>query len=494
MKLSVVVPTQEYRSYAGARIRYDRLVPPLQDLGVDLSLIDIDSFDPDQSHAEAVLISKCYDARAVLAAKGSRARGKLVGLDLFDDYFSQLSDSRLVRYRDWLRELTSVADFALCSTWQLAETVAAYAPALPIHVLNDPAPPVPSSEIRSRVADKIAAVRDEGKIRAAWFGVGGNRYFPVGLRDLPMCASVLRDLTVAGLGLDLSVVTDRRSLDAEGLASISSLPVDAHVYEWSEAAERDLLENCTIALLPVNSQAFSTAKSMNRAVTALSFGCQVLSVGYPLYASLGDFVYRDAQSFLADLTKGPLRMSEDAVERYLLELEKLGSHEREAARLSCFLQDLASPAPFSAEQPVLVHGLETRADAHRRVRVIGGLSVASPFCAAPLDFDVVFRAGPRGLMMFVRKDAVRRMTPQARWRLVRGRRIRGRAYALVPFPDQDARGLAHSAWEGFPTAVQLATYPSLMAEINERIIETFGPSEIIISEVSDLPPERRATA
>src|SRR4051794_38252147 len=105
MNIRVLIPSEEYRGYAGARIRYGRLAAELQERGITLTLQDIGEFAPEHETTDALLISKCHDARALVAAAAAYQRGQLVGVDLFDDYFSQTGDSRLVRYRNWLKQL-----------------------------------------------------------------------------------------------------------------------------------------------------------------------------------------------------------------------------------------------------------------------------------------------------------------------------------------------------------------------------------------------------
>ena len=94
MKLTVLIPSEEYKAYAGARIRYGRLLQELAPHGVTLALENIADFSPDDQSYDVLLISKCHDARALVAAAAACGAGKLVGLDLFDDYFSQEADSR----------------------------------------------------------------------------------------------------------------------------------------------------------------------------------------------------------------------------------------------------------------------------------------------------------------------------------------------------------------------------------------------------------------
>ena len=100
MKIAVLIPSEKQKEQAGVRIRYDRIAEPLKALGHSLELIPIQSLTEAQSRKHDVfLVSKCYDARAPLAAMHLAAAGKFVGVDLFDDYFSQRQDSRFIRLR-----------------------------------------------------------------------------------------------------------------------------------------------------------------------------------------------------------------------------------------------------------------------------------------------------------------------------------------------------------------------------------------------------------
>jgi hypothetical protein len=226
MKLSVLVPSIQYKSFAGARIRYGRLAPTLAQHGVELKLEDVGRFDPNTTSADAVLISKCHDARSLLVAAGLRDRGKRVGVDLFDDYFSQRSDSRLARYRSWLAQVVDMCDFAICSTPTIAEVLLAYRNGLPTHILNDPAPTDGDDRLARLLTKKIAEARDRERICVAWFGVGDNPYFSVGLSDLAAHGEVLRQLQRSGMAVELTVVSNARALTADGLSVISQLPIE----------------------------------------------------------------------------------------------------------------------------------------------------------------------------------------------------------------------------------------------------------------------------
>jgi hypothetical protein len=490
MKLKVLIPSEEYKNYAGARIRYARLAPQLERNGVALTLDDIGTFVPEENEADALLISKCHDARALVAAAAAYERGRLVGVDLFDDYFSQTGDSRLNRYRLWLRQLLKTCHFALCSTPAMAEVVQSYRPGLPVHIVNDPAPHANEAELREVLAAKLARARNELKLRIAWFGVGDNPHFRVGLSDLYAYGYMLKELAGSELDVEVAVLTNARALTADGLAMIRKIPARVHVQEWTVDREREVLSDAFACFLPVSAQRFSAAKSLNRAITALSAGCQVISAGYPLYAPLGDLIYRDTSSLLSDVRHGSMRHSAARLHNYDMVVEEFASALNEADRLAEFLRRL-EPTPSDELGPIiLVHGHATNGVAHKSVRALRGLSVGSPFCASELGFDVIFRPTGEGLAMLISDQAAKRLSAAERQSLRAAAGPSERKFWIVPENERrvsDSDDKPAFGWENAPLLFHRSAYGSTMAHIAERLRQAFGPCRVFISESSPLP-------
>jgi hypothetical protein len=484
MKLTVLVPSETYKSSAGARIRYSRLAPELAKLGIELTLSDLTKEHSAALEADIVLISKCYDARALVVVGEAKVKGKLVGVDLFDDYFSDRTDTRLVGYRSWLSQMIAMTDFCICSTARMAEVARGYDDACPVHLLNDPAPSGDPRTLAAVVAAKVAAARDTGLIEIAWFGVGDNRNFSVGLSDLAAYGGMLAQLKQGGLQPRLTVLTNHRALTDDGLALIRGLPVQAEVHEWSESAEAALLEGSLAVFLPVNGQPFSAAKSLNRAVTALSAGCQVLSAGYPLYAALDPLVYRSASELAEDLAQADLRLSAASIDDLERALIRVASAQTEAERLARFLSG-TRPRQKMPAALVLIHGRSTLLDAHRMVKAAGGISVASPYCTADFDFDVLFRGGNGGLQMLVSRDATKALLPHKR-SLARPLRAGGHYFALGNAVVSSQKATAAQDWTAASIAFQLATYAKTLAEMERRLTDAFGGCRIMFSERSQL--------
>lgn len=480
MKLTILVPSSDYGSSAGARIRYGRVGRELACEGIEVRLEPIAQFDPGSADCDVLLVCKCYDARSIIAAVTMSRRRKIVGVDLFDDYFSQSADPRLQRYRNWLASFVRFCDFSVCSTEAMAKVVRAYRTDLPTHVFNDPALPHEPESIPGIVEAKIARARSEGRLTVGWFGTGDNPFFPVGLADLSSFGSSLMELTRTGLDVRLNVVTNRRALTADGLNLIRRLPVPVCVEGWSETAERDLLRDSLLAFLPVNGQKFSVAKSLNRAFTALSQGCQVLSVGYPLYSALAPLIYRDPAEFIVDLARGSLRLSHNTISIYREKLFALASADVEARRLARFLTGLGPHAQPAEAALAIVHGHSTRPEVHQMARAVNALSVASPFCTASYDFDVIFRGCTPGLEMVVSDGSTRRVVPDS------VKRLKNKLFRSQGVRRDSARA-DKSVGHNQPFAAQFATYRSTMAEIEERLTAIFGATCVIESEVAQLP-------
>ena len=486
MKLSVLVPSAEYKGYAGARIRYGRIAPALEGCGIELALQDIAQFDPQAADCDILLISKCHDARSLVIAAILSAKGCLVGVDLFDDYFSQSGDSRLSRYRSWLGQLLQACDFALCSTPAMAAIADRYRAGVRTYVMDDPAPETDAAGLAQTLARKVADLNERRRIRVAWFGVGDNPFFRVGIDDLAAFGGYLGELAQGPLGVDLTVLTNERALTADGLSELSKLPVAANVELWTEDRECTLLEEAHVAFLPVGTQNFSTAKSLNRAVTALSAGCQVLSAGHALYEPFDPLIYRDPVQLRTDLGRGSLRFSAERVGVYRDLLEKFADAEIKAAGLVDFLASLTRP-----QQPdgplTLVHGHATNGAAHKMVQAAGGISVASPYSTVALGYDVVFRDGAGGLSMFVSEKAARRLSPDAQRRLKPAGSINDRPFLEVVAKGSSSRGSKADVSVDMPLPMQLATYRLSMSEIRRNMTETFGAGRILLSEQSPLP-------
>lgn len=495
MKICVLIPSEDYRQQAGARIRYGRTSPRLDELGHELTLQEIGTFDPRHSDHDVHLISKCYDARALICATVLRDRGKIVGVDLFDDYFSQFADSRFVRFRSWLSRLLDLADFAMCSTPTMTSVVRSYREDLPVHVMNDPAPEKRPADIEAVLDRKLADAHDSRTLKLAWFGIGDNPYFPVGLSDLAAFGGVLNQLRFSGWTVKLKILTNARALTAAGLVQIQRLAVPFEIEEWSEIGEQAALDESLISLIPVNGQNFSIAKSLNRAISGLTHGCQILSAGYPLYDALAPLVYRDIDELIGDLSARHLKFRKETVPVYNERMAELASSGSEAQKLSAFLQQVvrsnASTDGVTPRNIAVLHGVTTNGAVHALAQRIGALSVASPFCGARLHYDAIFQPSEVGhLTLYVGERALDRLKSDFKKNgtptIVHDHRYWRASSAPTPASGSDRFLTA-------PT-IGVSSYTPVMDRMQDMIADVFGPCRFILSELSHFPLTVQAKA
>lgn len=489
MRLCVIVQSEDNLATAGVRIRYQRTAACLEALGHTLDIAVLDDFRLDPENlADAYLLCKCHDARALVLAAELRAEGRHLGADFFDDYYSQSGDSRFVYIREWLRQAAPLLTFAMCSTPLMQEVIATLLPGLPCHMLNDPAEPIDAAALASGIGRKLERVRRTGILDTGWFGIGDNQHFPVGLSDLAEFGGHLSALSATGLSPRLSILTNKRALTADRLDMLKRLPIPWRIEEWSPEAEQQLIAESFACFIPVNAQRFSTLKSLNRALSALTNGAQVLSVGFPLYESLGTFIYRDAAALLADITSGTLRLRPDSLPAFADTLRQHGDPAVEAARLAAFLESL-SPAP-ALPRPALavIHGRQSHGGMHKFVQRMGHLSIAGPWAATPgLNYDLRIASDEAGEPIAIVSE---RAVPHLRDGLLAMARPSPegpKAQKPVELP-LSALGIGE-AFDGPGPLLALdsvfaAFYGQQISAVEDVALRLFGPRRTIVSELS----------
>ncbi|HET6940738.1 MAG TPA: hypothetical protein VFH89_01115, partial [Sphingomicrobium sp.] len=268
-------------------------------------------------------------------------------------------------------------------------------------------------------------------------------------------------------------------------AILGEVPVRTRLLEWSEERERRLLQDAFACFIPVNAQGFSAAKSLNRAITALAAGCQVISVGYPLYARLGQLIYRNVESFLEDLASGRMRHAPKSIEQFESAVDDLASAKAEAAGLAAFLSRQNATKAGGAGTLALVHGFAINGPAHKLVQSLGGLSVASPYCTGDLAFDVIFQREAGGFGMLVSDEALPRLVPGTRRKVREYTSVPGRRFWKIPGGPDRQTGEGGASDREVP--VNLATYATSMKSIGAHMSNAFGPCRLFLSETSALP-------
>lgn len=435
MHIVVVVPGSANLDSAGVRIRYSRLTACLAAAGHELNVCLVDSLSKREKWSgDVYLISKCYDARSLLLAEALRRQGRLVGVDIFDDYFSQVHDSRLVHMRRWLHDISACADFVTVASPQMVGRLHDLGIGVPVHLVQDPFEDWNCDAVAKHSQERLQIACAERRIDVCWFGMGDNQYFNVGLDDLFSHSDALAYLRRTGFDVRLSILTNMRALTADRMAMLARLPIRADVLEWSLADEHDCLSRSLLAFLPVNAQPFSTAKSHNRAVTALTHGVQVLSQGYPLYSDFAEFIYDQPAQFLIDLGNGRMRLGPQSIKRLDPLLREIADPRVQAQRLVGFLSGLKADKARSnsAGTNAVLHGAETNPNVEKFARSLGALSIASPFSPRKVGVDIALAEEENTGRCFLQlsKNAVAALNQAARrevtdWVISPGKQVQG---------------------------------------------------------------------
>ncbi len=492
MKICILAPSEEYLNQAGVRIRYRRLEGPLAALGHELSVIPIGNFRrADDFTHDVYLVSKCYDARALVAAEIISVQGKRLGVDLFDDYFSQADDSRFVRLRLWLDALLAKANFVLCSTEAMRTLAQRLAPACPAHVMNDPYDRFDPDALTTKLDAKLTRLHQTRVLDMGWFGVGDNPHFTVGLADVVSYGNELARLRGHGFDVHLHILTNQRAMTTRALVMLKRLAIPYKLEEWSEQREAELLERCPACFLPVNAQPFSVVKSLNRAVTALTAGTQVLSAGFPLYEALSPYVYRDAKTLLDDLEERQPLLRRDTLLPLALLFETCASPSEEARRFAAFLECVHRPATAGAPSMVAaIHGRESVGPVHKFVQSMGGLSIATPLTKQKLNYDVCFtwRQGAPGVDILIANkkchllpaDMVRGLSPH-------GRIVDTDYHRLHPAQLPRCSGWDSALGRMQDPVAEATAYGEVISLVKDALATLFPGISCVVSENSKLP-------
>ncbi|GAA4764114.1 hypothetical protein [Novosphingobium ginsenosidimutans] len=489
MKIQILVRSVDWLNSAGTRIRYARLKRQLKALGWHLAIDPIAAInDGLRLNADVYLFSKCQDSGAMMLAEMLREAGALVGFDLFDDYFSN-STSLAFGHRAFQRTMVNRVDFLLCSTKRMAEIASDFDPQVPVHVLNDPHDPISSASVAQSLRIRLEETQASRTIKLVWFGHGNNPIFPVGLNDAVAFGSELSALQQAGWLVQLHVLSNREALDEAIAGPLQTIPAEVTVEEWSEAGEAAALDRALVAFVPVNFQNFSTAKSLNRAVSALARGAQVLSPGYPLYDPLAPFIYKSVQELGDHLTSRELRLNEQSVQELASRLAAIADPKHEAEQLIRFLNRLKGCAARPVEERLMrgiIHGSASPPAIHRLCKSLGWLSLGSPFSRLhqPFHGEIAQFEPGKALELRVSREGFARLGNNWRESAQPLARSADGYSHLVPLPDNAAgrvlAGASSIMWES--RAARIVTFPTLMHATCEVYAEIFPQTRFIFSE------------
>lgn len=496
MKIRALVHSSQWLDRAGVRIRYRRIAPFLERQGSRIRVDEIDSLEGRWLiEDDVVILSKCNDARALFAVDYLRERGVLVGVDMFDDYFSP-GISPCHRHREFLRDMAPRVDFFLCSTERMREVAGEFAPEKPCHVLNDPFDALDQPVLGARLREKATRALEERRIDVLWFGNGDNPVFPVGLTDLAAYADALQPFVRAGFDVGLNVLTNLRALYSENLAKLRSIGLPLTIEEWSQEGEARAMDEALVSFLPVNHQNFSIAKSLNRGISALTGGTQILSAGFDLYDAIGPFRYRDADQLLADLEEGNLRLRPQTLPALKECMNGLADPANEAGWLLEFLKGL-SPVGRSdtgtgptGPSHAIIFGSRSPSAVTAFAQARGIALIGTPFCLPSSRFNLYFdfRDGVGPVEVRISKQGASMVGPSMQ-PLIRedGREDHTYPFVIALADDEDGAILCNLRPHMVKTrAGQMVHYARVMGAI-ERISRRLLPGAKIYSSEMESP-------
>jgi len=361
--VSVIVASRESLQSAGARIRYIRLSPFFKDYGYRFDIIPISDVGIDYiRNKEIVIISKVFTSKAIDILVHCKDLGIKAGVDIFDDYFSDATLTPFTFQRDWLTVAAKWSSFLLCTTTRMKEVCSQYINNNYIKQLNDTRAPYPSWTLTEYLLKKKSEQRKSSNhIHLLWFGIGDNPYYEIGIQDLYFYSNCLMRLRRSNKKLSLTILTNERALTHQNLSMISRLPIASTVELWSEEEEANALEKTDIALMPVSHQRFSMGKSNNRCMTAMSYGCQVLSTGHNLYSEFEDFIYRSTADLMVDTEQESYKFNVRSLSKFISICEASLAPKKEVGSFLEFTTELPLGQPVQERSALaFIHFTKTR--------------------------------------------------------------------------------------------------------------------------------------
>jgi hypothetical protein len=376
-------------SNAGFRIRYKPVIDFLEKLGHEIHIKSINE-DLFSNNYNFVIFIKCYNFKSVLIANDLSKRGVFVGVDLFDNYFSDFENINLKKFRIWLKRIIGHCSFVICSTNLLLLEIKSYIGSTPVYIMNDSVEKPSYQIIEELVKKKIKWFIKNKTVNIAWYGMGDNPYFDVGLDDLISYIGEIERLQYSIYNLNyivsLEILTNKRALTLTNLKKLNGLNIKYTIHEWTKEKEDELLTRALLVFLPVSYQAFSKVKSLNRALTALCSGANVFSVGFPLYQCINSWIYTDGDNFIKDLSKNELKLNNFNIKKMLTDISKVSDVELEAVMLTNYLNSVKLRG--NSKNYLYITHKNPDIKLHKILSKHGHISAATEFCNKNFNFDL----------------------------------------------------------------------------------------------------------
>ncbi len=253
---------------------------------------------PDARDYHTVVFSKAFSGRAVRFAQAVREAGGRIVFDICDNVFASSYRPDQGRRKARLRAMLEIADVITVATDELARQITAAVPGLivPCHVLPDMIPPlslVPDEKLAQTERkhldhlDQFLA-RHPQALHCVWFGKSQGRL--AGLSHLGRIVDLLRQRQRKS-PTTLTIINNQRWRYALHRVGWRGVPV--HFLPWSLGSFGAALARHEIALIPLEQNAYTLGKTINRPATALLAGLGVVADTIPAYEELSRFIFLD---------------------------------------------------------------------------------------------------------------------------------------------------------------------------------------------------------
>jgi hypothetical protein len=245
---------------------------------------------------DTVVFSKTYDESAIAEAQWLKARGKRVLLDLCDNhFFGEAEDPSIAERAERLGRMIAAADLVVVSTPALQEQLIERftLPAQRLQLIPDYLEQ--DSRRRVSIPSRLALWRlrrflkaHPGALRLIWFGNHGAGT-PAGMADLTRVKPMM-EAHAGAQPLTLTIMSNSRRTYREVMSGWS-LPTT--YVGWAVDRVDPVLKLHDVAVLPINPNPFTLAKTVNRPATAVLNGLGVIADAIPSYEELRPYIRLD---------------------------------------------------------------------------------------------------------------------------------------------------------------------------------------------------------
>jgi hypothetical protein len=398
-------------SNAGYKVRTKPITDALNNYGFSIDIIQLSDFIANyqtlKSSYEIVVFSKLYKDIALLLASDLKKSGKILVLDLFDNYLTYSPSSLARGLQRRMATIVSLANGVIASTENMKQIVQKLGHQNVVHI-GDPIQPNLNGD---QFLNKWYSSSNE--LIFTWFGISGNPFYNAGLMDLiesvRRIANLFRQLEPI-YQCRLVICTNNNPEIVRVLEVMRSHSIPTSFQLWEVETFETLMSQTHCVLIPTNKTPFVMAKTHNRASTALMSGCLVLVDDHPEYNQLVPHVYQNWSSCSSDLLTLKKEQIIEKVKKAQDFLISFYSPDKLANQLAIFLRDQliqnkknlndnkSSPSHL---WPIFIVGKNSSGPEIKLGRRLNYLCVGSKLLNPNLNYDLEFNINKDGLLEII---------------------------------------------------------------------------------------------